>query len=156
MDTPSPVPVSYAKLGYISHAFQRWRTSSLPVREVVERLRSAIEAAGFWNLQEIDPQTVLSRAGYAIEPARQLFFFHPRYVVRLLGADPAAMLEAPLKFTVLGLPGGMVSVRWVDPIASLARYENRALEDLGHELSAACEQIIAASLGPELPAGSAG
>jgi len=153
MDTQKGLaPVSYANVGNISHAFQRWRSCSLPVSEVVARLRPAIEAAGFWNLQEIDTQVLLNRGGYAIEPARQLLFFHPRFVVRLLAADPAALLEVPLKFAILGLPGGMVTVRWVDPIASFARYENSALEDLGHELSEACERIVAESLGPELPA----
>ena len=35
-----------------------------------------------------------------MSPAGQLLFFHPRHVVRILAADPAALLEVPLKFIV--------------------------------------------------------
>jgi hypothetical protein len=68
----------------VSHAFQRWRICPFPVEEVIGRLRSAMEAASFWNLHEIDSQALLSHEGYAISPARQLLFFHPRPVVRIL------------------------------------------------------------------------
>src|SRR5262249_30740197 len=77
------------------------RTCSLPLREVVARLRTTIKTAGFRNLGEIDPQAFLQGVGYAINPARHLLFFHPRYAARLLAADPAAFLEVPLKFAVL-------------------------------------------------------
>jgi uncharacterized protein (DUF302 family) len=129
MSTPSATPVVYAKLGDVS-AFQRWRTSAVPLPEIVARSRSANEAEGLWNLQEIDPQALLSHGGYEIRAARQLLFFHPRFVDRLLAADPAALLEAPLKFVVLELPDGTVTVRWADPMAGFARYLNKELEDL--------------------------
>jgi uncharacterized protein (DUF302 family) len=93
-------PVSYARLGDISHAFQRWRMCRFAVERVLGRLRSAIEAADLWILQEIDIPALLSHEGYAMSPARQLLFFHPRYVVRILAVDPAALLEVPLKFIV--------------------------------------------------------
>jgi uncharacterized protein (DUF302 family) len=68
-------------------------------------------------------------------------------MARVLAADPAALLEAPLKFAVLELGDGEVLVRWNDPLAAFARYENAALEKLGQELSAACEEIVVAALG---------
>jgi uncharacterized protein (DUF302 family) len=142
-------PVSYARVGYVSDAFQRWRICPLPVEEVLSRLRSAIEAADFWNLHEIDSQALLSHEGYAIAPARQLLFFHPRYVVRILTADPAALLEVPLKFIILELPEGDVTIRWADPLASFARYRNLELEEIGRELSEACDGIVGALLRPD-------
>jgi uncharacterized protein (DUF302 family) len=144
---PAPLkPVAYANLGDVEHAFQRWRVASLAHEEVIRRLRSAIEAEDFWIVDEIDPQVLLSQGGYAMSPARQLLFFHPRYAARILEADPAALLEAPLKFTVLKLPHNAVTVRWLDPIASFARYRNAALEEVGQELSRSCDSIVASSL----------
>ena len=70
-------PGSYATLAAVSHGFQRWRICPFPVEKMLGRARSAIEAAGFWNLHEIDSQALLSHEGYAISPARQLLFFHP-------------------------------------------------------------------------------
>jgi len=93
----------------------------------VARLHLAIEAADFWVLHETDPQALLLRGGCAIGPARQILFFHPRFMVRLLAADPAALLEAPLKFGVIELSAGNVMLRWADPAAAFARYGNRAL-----------------------------
>jgi uncharacterized protein (DUF302 family) len=144
-------PVSYARLAAVSHAFQRWRICPFPVEEVMGRLRAAIEAAGFWNLHVIDSQALLSQEGYAISPARQLLFFDPRHVAHILTADPAALLEVPLKFIVLELPEGGVTVRWADPLASFARYRNLELEELGRELSEACDGIVGAVLKPHSP-----
>jgi|SRR5215813_8162235 len=89
-------PVSYAKLAAVSHASQRWRICPFPVEEVIGRLRSAIEAASFWNLHEIDSQALLSHEGYAISPARQLLFFHPRPVVRILQEHSTRPVESHL------------------------------------------------------------
>ncbi len=137
-------PVAYAEFGEAAASFQRSRVSRLPVADVVARLRKAIEAADLWVLHEIDPQMLLRRGGYAIGAGRQILFFHPRLMARVLAADPAALLEAPLKFAVLELPGGAVAVRWIDPAAAFARYGSRALADLGRELAVACEEVVEA------------
>ena len=94
-----------------------------------------------WILHEIDPQALLAKDGYRIGPARQILFFYPHLMARLLGADPAAVLEAPLKFVVLELADGTVMVSWNDPTGALARYQNAALTALGEELSRACQAI---------------
>lgn len=129
-------------------AFQRARRCTLAVEEVVVRLRQAIEAADLWVLHEIDPQQLLRRGGYAIGEARQILFFHARYVARMLAADPVALVEAPLKFAILALQGDETMVLWFDPASSFARYGNAALADLGRELAGTCEAVVTAALGP--------
>lgn len=148
MSAEKATKVAYAVLGEAAASFQRSRTCALPVADVVARLRKAIEAANLWVLHEIDPQVLLSRGGYAIGAARQILFFHPDLMARVLAADPAALFEAPLKFAALELPGGAVTLRWTDPAAAFARYECPALADLGRELAATCEEIVTAGLGP--------
>ena len=140
--------VLYGKPGADVAAFQRSKLSSLPFLDVVAALRREIESAGLWVLHEIDPQKVLQRGGYAIGAARQILFFHPDLMVRLLRADPSALLEVPLKFAVMDLPDGTVTVRWIDPGAAFARYSNSALTSLGQELALECERIASASLEP--------
>ena len=51
---------------------------------------------------------------------RLIFFFHPNLVVRVLEVDWTAMVEAPLKFVVMELPEGTVSIRTADPITASA------------------------------------
>jgi len=126
--------------------FLRTRATALPFEEVVTRLKAAIEAADLWVLHEIDPQALLRRGGFDIPPARQLLFFHPRYMVRLLSAAPSAVLEAPLKFATLEADQEVV-VRWFDPGAAFGRYDSDALKALGVELSTLREAIAAQALG---------
>lgn len=138
--------VTYGDISESSASFQRSMKFAYSLPDVVARLREAIEAADLWVLHEIDPQALLQKGGYAIGPARHILFFHPRLMARLLAADPAALIEAPMKFSVLELPDGAVTLRWNDPAAAFARYGNAALADLGQELASLSERIAVATL----------
>ncbi len=133
--------VRYGETGSDVTSFQHVRIIVQPLPSVVERLRQGIETAGLWVLHEINPQAILERGGHTIAAARQILFFHPDLMVRLLRADPAALLEAPLKFAVMAMPDGTCTVRWLDPAAAFARYNSTALAELGRELAALCEKI---------------
>lgn len=138
--------VAYADIGETADRFQLSRSTSLSLSAVVYRLRAAIEAADLWVLHEIDPQALLRRGGYAIGAAIQILFFHPRFVARMMAADPAALLEAPLKIALLELPDRTVALRWLDPKPAFARYGRPELETLGQELAAVCEGIVTAGV----------
>lgn len=135
--------VAYAAPGSAAASFQRSRMAAASLTEVVSRLPQGIEAADLWMLHEIDPQALLRRGGYATGATRQILFFHPRLLARVLAADPTALLEAPLKLAVLELPDGRVLISWLDPAAAFARYHSPALADLGRELASICEEIVA-------------
>jgi uncharacterized protein (DUF302 family) len=133
--------VHYGSVGDAADTFQYALTCRFPISDAVALLHEAIGGAGLWVLHEIDPQVLLKRGGFAIGGTRQILFFHPRFMARILAADPAALLEAPLKFALFEMAGGRVVTRWTDPALAFARYENSALADLGLELSAVCEEI---------------
>jgi uncharacterized protein (DUF302 family) len=139
--------VRYGTIGEAADTFQCALTCKVPMSDAVALLHEAIVGAGLCVLHEIDPQALLKRGGFAIGQARQILFFHPRFMVRILAADPAALLEAPLKFALLEKAGGRVLLRWTDPALAFARYENSQLADLGLELSALCEEIVTAAFG---------
>jgi uncharacterized protein (DUF302 family) len=109
-----------------SSPFQAVVTSALEFEATITRLKQAIAAMDLWLISEVDPQMFLERGGYAIQPARQLFFFHPRYAVRILGSDPSAFVEIPLKLVVLQMPDGSVTVRCNDVEGLLSRYKDLA------------------------------
>ena len=133
--------VVYGSPGVAASTFQQTHLERLAFPDVLARLRKSIEAADMWILHEIDPQALLAKDGYRIGPARQILFFHPRLMARLLATDSAAVLEAPLKFAVLELADGTVMVSWNNPTGALARYQNAALTALGEELSRVCQAI---------------
>jgi uncharacterized protein (DUF302 family) len=144
--------IHYSHPGTFAGSFQQSSETPAPFATVIEALRREIGTAGLWVLDEIDPQQVLLRAGHVIGPVRQILFFHPDLVVRLLRTDPCALLEAPLKFVVIELPGGVVSVRWLDPLIAFARYGHPELAYLGKELSLTCRRIVRSALAPALAA----
>ncbi len=114
--------------------------SRFPFGETVERAREAIRAEGLWLVQEIDPQALAAREGHRILGARQLLCFHPRYLVRLLETDPAAVAGAPVKILLLELPDGGTLVLHPDP-----GFGGRpGLKDLAAELSASMARILGA------------
>ncbi|MGY4371736.1 uncharacterized protein (DUF302 family) [Bradyrhizobium sp. LB1.3] len=118
-------------------------TASLyPFEETISRLKRAITDADLWLIHEIDPQMLLRRGGYEIRATRQLLFFHPRFMLRLLHGDPSALIEAPLKLVVMEMPTGAVIVRSSDPTDAFARYVG--LGELGRELSELCDTLTAA------------
>ncbi|GGI32829.1 DUF302 domain-containing protein [Bradyrhizobium guangdongense] len=142
MTEPRLQAVGFSEPGGMAASFQHVRVGTLPVEEVVARLKEKIIAADLWVLHEIDPQMLLHRGGYDIGPVRQILFFHPRLMSRLLAADSAALLEAPLKFAVIGFPEGRTELRWLDPARAFARYGSPALTALGEELAGNFEAIV--------------
>jgi uncharacterized protein (DUF302 family) len=106
-----------------SPPFQSVVISVLDFEATVAILKQAVTEMDLWLINEVNPQMLLERGGYAIQPARQLFYFHPRYLVRLLGADPGALVEIPLKLVVLQMPDGSVTVRHNHVEGLLSRYK---------------------------------
>jgi uncharacterized protein (DUF302 family) len=121
--------------------FHSVTASALDFEATVARLKQAITDVDLWLISEVNPQMLLERGGYQIRPARQLFFFHPRYLVRLLGADPAAVVEIPLKLVILQMPDGSVTVRHNHVEELLSRY--RGMSELGAELAEILSQLVA-------------
>ena len=130
-------PVRYAKACAPAH--QRVLHGSLPFEETLVRLKEALQAEDVWLIHEIDPQMLLKRGGYAIQAVRQLLFFHPRYLVRILGINPGAIVEAPQKIVVMETAEGGVTLRFSDPASAFAPYPG--LEALALELADLLERL---------------
>ena len=139
--------IVYAAPGATAGLFQKTVHCAQGVARVVPSLKASIEQAGLWVLHEIDPQMLSRRGGYSIGPARQILFFHPRFVVRMLQADPASLLEAPLKLAVIEQPDGSSDLRWQDPAVAFERYGNPILATIGRELGAVCDQVVQEAIG---------
>jgi uncharacterized protein (DUF302 family) len=109
--------------------------------ETLRQLRDAIAAVDLWVIHEIDPQALLKRGGFAIAPLRQLLWFHPRLMARLLLTDPGAVPEVPLKFVVSTEPAG-IRVRALNPIEIFSPY--RDLEPFAKDLFDVTNRMLSA------------
>ena len=120
--------------------FQHVAISALSFDATVDRLKRALQDHDLWLIQEVDPQMLLQRGGYYIYPTRQLLFFHPRYMARLLALDPNALIEAPLKLVVMQMPDGQVTVRFMTLETTFGRYHS--LAELTKELTTLCLCLV--------------
>ncbi|WP_084803213.1 DUF302 domain-containing protein [Bradyrhizobium sp. NAS80.1] len=135
------VQVRYGEAGS-DYAFQCAIVTGLSFDAVIAEIRAAISDGDLWVVHEIDTTALLARSGYEVGRLRQILFFHPRYMVRLLEANPAAVAEAPLKIVVME-EGGRTVVRWPIPEASLGRYGGQKVEELAGEFSSIYRDISA-------------
>jgi len=133
---------SYGMVDVAVAAFQHSATTNLAFEDVISTLREQIAMAGLWVLAEINPQHFLQLGGYQPPALRQILFFHPDILAQLLATDAAALVEAPLKFVVIEMPGGPVTVRWLDPEPNFTRYASPAIAQIGARLAADCHRII--------------
>ncbi len=81
--------------------------------------------------------------GHDIPGNRVFLFFNPHYAVRMLAASEAAGIEAPIRIYVTETEGGDAKVTYRLPSHVFGAYEVPALDDLGDDLDAAVEKILA-------------
>jgi len=148
---PMPEAIQYGprRAGARRPAFE----SGCGFDETLRRIDAGIAAADLWVIHVIDPQALVKRADFAMLRARQVLFFHPRFMSKLLAANPEAIVEAPLKFVVVEAPDGRVHVHAPEPREDFARHPG--LADLGRELGGLCDPIVdslAAQRAPSLVA----
>jgi uncharacterized protein (DUF302 family) len=118
------------------------RPSAYGFDETISLLKQAIEAENLMVVHEINPQQMMRMVGVRTGGMRQILFFHPRYMKRILEANRAGGIEAPMKILAMERPDGRVMVRFHDPVHQFAPYDG--LEEVAGELKAVIERVVAA------------
>ncbi|BCM93274.1 hypothetical protein IAD21_05163 [Abditibacteriota bacterium] len=113
--------------------------SPFDFEETLKTLRENIAGAEMMVLHEIDTQAIIARAGIPSDGLRQLLYFHPRYMRRVLETNSAAVIEAPLKFVVRENFFG-VSIHRISPRFLFGRYAG--LDSLGEELEEVAAHVV--------------
>ncbi len=113
--------------------------SAYDFNDTVELLTAAIEEQNLMVIKEIDAQKMLKMANKQVGGMKQLLFFHPRYMKRVLEANPMGTIEPPLKIAVMERPDGKVIVKYIKPSSLFGKYSG--LEEIGKELDEIVTQI---------------
>ncbi len=110
--------------------------------QTVALLKQAIEGENLMVVDEINPQQMLRMVGMRTGGMRQILFFHPRFMKRLIETNRHGGIVPPLKVLVMEMPNGRVMVRYHDPVHQLEPYTG--LEELAAELRGVIEHVVAA------------
>ncbi|MEQ8422530.1 MAG: DUF302 domain-containing protein [Arenibacter algicola] len=86
-------------------------------------IKERIKQNGFLLLHEINTQNVVAKQGIIIPKLIQLLFFEPKYVGQIMGNDPLAINDIPLKFVIRSLGNGHTEVSFQDPVGNLRDYK---------------------------------
>jgi uncharacterized protein (DUF302 family) len=119
------------------HCIARWQ---LTFDEAMTQLRKRISDQDLFELGGVNTTEILSRADHHIPEIRQVLVFHPRFMIKMLGIDPSASVEAPLKFTVIERDNH-VEIQCLDPKWAYKHYESLAA--MATQLRDAVDGILA-------------
>lgn len=117
--------------------------SALGFDATLETLKGAIEGENLMVVTEINPQQMLRMVGVQTGGMRQILFFHPRYMKRIIETNRSGAIEPPLKVVVVEGPDDAVMIRYVDPAYQFGRYAG--LDEVGKELSEVVQRIVAST-----------
>ncbi len=117
-------------------------TSAHDFDQTVALVKQAIEGENLMVVDEINPQQMLRMVGMRTRGMRQILFFHPRFMKRIIETNRHGGIVPPLKVLVMEMPNGRVMVRYHDPVHQLEPYTG--LEELAAELRGVIEHVVAA------------
>ena len=113
--------------------------STYDFNDTVEILTAAIEEENMMVIKEIDAQKMLKMVNKKVGGMKQLLFFHPRFMKRIIETNRLGAIEPPLKVAIMERPDGKVMVKYVKPSYLLGAYPG--LEALGAELDTVVQRI---------------
>jgi uncharacterized protein (DUF302 family) len=96
--------------------------SAHPVAVTVDRLATALEAAGFRIFARVDHGAGARSVDMALPPTELLIFGKPRAGTVLMQAGRTVGIDLPLKYLVWEDAEGRVQLGWNDPAWMVARH----------------------------------
>ena len=116
------------------------KVSKYTFDETVDILKGAIEEQNLMVIAVVDAQKMLRMAGKDVKGMKQIFYFHPKFMKRVMEANNWATIQIPLKFIVMERPDNKVVVRYF--LSSKLLYSYEGEEDIAKELDSLINKII--------------
>jgi len=115
------------------------KMSKLSFEETVSTLKGAIEGENLMVIKVVDAQKMLRMAGKKVKGMKQIFYFHPKYMKKVMEANKMAVIQIPLKIIVMEKPDGKVVIRYFKPSTLLNQYKGE--ENISAELNSIVNKI---------------
>lgn len=120
--------------------FQVVQPSPYSFGDTINRLKEAIESENMMVIKEINAQQMLRMVGVKTNGMKQLLFFHPRFMKKIISKNKNAGIEPPLKVLVMEKPNGKVMIKYIKPTYIFQKY--KGLSAVGQELEAVVKKVV--------------
>ena len=98
------------------------QTVPVPFGQLYGALKKRIVDHGFLLLHEIDTQAIVAKHGVSIPQLKQLLFFEPKYIAKIMSNDPLAINDIPLKLVLQEIDAQTTQLSFKNPVGSLQDY----------------------------------
>ena len=115
----------------------------LSFEDAIERVTEELKKEGFGILTEIDMSTTLKKKlDVDMRPYKILGACNPPFAYKAVQAEPHIGLLLPCNIIVQDAGDGKTEVAAVDPLVSMSRVDNPALEPVAKEVQAKLQRVI--------------
>ncbi len=115
----------------------------MSLEEAVRRVTEELKKEGFGVLTEIDMQaTMKKKLDVDLRPYKILGACNPPFAYQALQAERNIGLYLPCNIVVQDAGDGKTEVAAVDPLVTMSRVENPALEPVAQEVRARLQRVI--------------
>lgn len=115
----------------------------LSFEDAIERVTEELKKEGFGILTEIDMSATLKKKlDVDMRPYKILGACNPPFAYKAVQAEPHIGLLLPCNIIVQDAGDGKTEVAAVDPLVSMSRVDNPALEPVAKEVQAKLQRVI--------------
>ena len=119
------------------------KTVELSFDDAIVRVTEELKKEGFGVLTEIDMQATLKKKlDVDIRPYKILGACNPPFAYKALQAEQNIGLLLPCNVIVQDAGNGKTEIAAIDPLVSMSRVENPALEPVAMEIKAKLQRVI--------------
>lgn len=131
------------------------KASTRSVKETIDALVQAVEAAGAKVVARVDHAAGAKAAGAEMKPSEVLIFGNPKLGTPLMQANPRAGLDLPMKVLAYEDAAGKVWIVTTRAAALKTRYGIKGKDDVITAMNGALEKLTGAAAGVAAPAPAA-
>ncbi|GBC76559.1 hypothetical protein HRbin08_00021 [bacterium HR08] len=113
--------------------------------DTVSKLKSAIQQNQMMVLFEANHKNMMAMVGVESKNSVTVLFGRPQMGAMLMGAEPKAALEMPMRIAVRELDNGEIVVIYYKPSYLLSHYKNAKLDPIGRQMDAMLQKLVDAA-----------
>lgn len=113
--------------------------------DTVSKLKKAIQQNQMMVLFEANHKNMMAMIGVESKNSVTILFARPQMGAMLMGAEPKAALEMPMRIAVRELDNGEIVVIYYKPSYLFSHYKNAKLDKIGQRMDGMVQKLVDAA-----------